>query len=69
MNLNLVWMVDIFRDNLVSIPIRDLMNLNHYLVIHPTGDIECVSIPIRDLMNLNRYLYLFTSRRYSFNPY
>jgi len=36
----------------VSIPIRDLMNLNQNLVNDAQEDPE-VSIPIRDLMNLN----------------
>jgi len=54
----------------VSIPIRDLMNLN-------LGGSESqkhrfrVSIPIRDLMNLNPYsLYISrATQEYSFNPY
>jgi len=37
---------------LVSIPIRDLMNLNQ-VIVFPTRSISPVSIPIRDLMNLN----------------
>jgi len=36
----------------VSIPIRDLMNLNPVVIINPLSNIH-VSIPIRDLMNLN----------------
>jgi len=39
---------------IVSIPIRDLMNLNPYDL--PIANFFCtVSIPIRDLMNLNQY--------------
>jgi len=37
---------------LVSIPIRDLMNLNHFLELLLVLN-HFVSIPIRDLMNLN----------------
>jgi len=37
----------------VSIPIRDLMNLNHDENIKTREDL-LVSIPIRDLMNLNQ---------------
>jgi len=36
----------------VSIPIRDLMNLNPHFYTRPRRLIN-VSIPIRDLMNLN----------------
>jgi len=37
----------------VSIPIRDLMNLNPYTDNQAIGAVQYVSIPIRDLMNLN----------------
>jgi len=37
----------------VSIPIRDLMNLNQTYIVSVMM-ISLVSIPIRDLMNLNR---------------
>jgi len=52
MNLNhliaLLYSCKIF----VSIPIRDLMNLNRYY-LPPKSLKLSVSIPIRDLMNLN----------------
>jgi len=45
----------------VSIPIRDLMNLNlDALPGRPKG--RAVSIPIRDLMNLNLRLYSIASQ-------
>jgi len=37
----------------VSIPIRDLMNLNRFRAIATSHYLLNVSIPIRDLMNLN----------------
>jgi len=42
--------------SIVSIPIRDLMNLNHTETLGMRGFKE-VSIPIRDLMNLNLLLF------------
>jgi len=53
----------------VSIPIRDLMNLNLLLDLRATCP-QAVSIPIRDLMNLNHVevLEMCSSER-SFNPY
>jgi len=48
---------------LVSIPIRDLMNLNR--LIYPlTINRGIVSIPIRDLMNLNRTLQQGANQHY-----
>jgi len=42
---------------LVSIPIRDLMNLNLEWTYGKADAMHFVSIPIRDLMNLNPYNY------------
>jgi len=52
MNLNLQSVVTTTSNNLVSIPIRDLMNLNQKQ-LQRLNVITHVSIPIRDLMNLN----------------
>jgi len=52
----------------VSIPIRDLMNLNLTSVIG-VPSLWTVSIPIRDLMNLNLLQSSLTLSHFSFNPY
>jgi len=53
----------------VSIPIRDLMNLEPCSVM-PSGRIFSVSIPIRDLMNLEQnHLLSHLVPLLSFNPY
>jgi len=69
MNLNHGHHCIVNLPNRVSIPIRDLMNLN--LESGSSGkNMSPVSIPIRDLMNLNRvdssHLYNASVR---FNPY
>jgi len=53
----------------VSIPIRDLMNLNQQKY-QCMPALEAVSIPIRDLMNLNRLLSVSSDLvSQGFNPY
>jgi len=53
---------------LVSIPIRDLMNLNPHLGMGLLARGE-VSIPIRDLMNLNPEKSDAALIAIGFNPY
>jgi len=54
MNLNPIKVPPAALVRMVSIPIRDLMNLN-LCIFFCASAIIFVSIPIRDLMNLNPY--------------
>jgi len=69
MNLNRTLKTELKVLGIVSIPIRDLMNLiQRPQAIYQFAQV--VSIPIRDLMNLNRRRRKkFETSKLRFNPY